>query len=235
MNWNLIPNFADLIRNWKTKMSIKKEKGIREFPVHTTNPYLPNLIVPSKKRTISIASDKSLGLLDFETGVITDTAFIGIRKRVDSEEFVKIFKGQIQALFELSTAAMRVFGYFMDATRFGKDSIYFSIKECMQYTKYKSQNSINIGISELLAKEFVAKSDKQNIFFINPSKFFNGDRMVMFNDYIKKGTSADKRYLEQMQQIETTAKDEGIKIEHLANNESDLDKAERQTLNEQTD
>lgn len=165
---------------------------ISQFKKHDKNPYLPNLIIPSRNKTVAI-SNKQLELFD-DTGVATvsEHAFIGIRKRVDKEQFVKIFKGQIRALFELSAAGIKVFGYFMDATRISDSMIYFSLSGCKEFTGYKSVNSINLGVSELLEKGFIARGPDSNTFFINPAIFFNGDRMTVVNQYIKIGSPADQ-------------------------------------------
>jgi len=65
-------------------------------------------------------SNKQLSLFDREGVEVENINFMGLRKRVDTEEFVKIYKAQIQALFELSNRAIKVFGYFMDALRISK-------------------------------------------------------------------------------------------------------------------
>lgn len=172
-------------------------KGVTQFPTHKENPYIHSLVIPSKNKTIAI-SNKQLGLFDPKTGDIEEknVGFMGLRKRVDTEEFVKIYKGQIQALFELSNRAIKVFGYFMEATRISSDTVIFDIEECKKYTNYKSKNSVTLGLAELLEKEFVARTGSHYKYYINPAKFFNGDRLVLFQDIVKKGSETDKELQE---------------------------------------
>lgn len=172
-------------------------KGVTEYPTHKSNPYVSNLVIPSRNKTIAI-SNKQLNLFDPKTGEVEEgnIGFMGLRKRVDTEEFVKIFKGQIQALFDLSNRALKVFGYFMESTRISKDTVIFDLDECREYTQYKSKNTINLAISELLEKEFIARTGSHYKYYINPAKFFNGDRMILFQDVVKKGSRIDKEIQE---------------------------------------
>lgn len=169
-------------------------KGVKEFPTYDENPYVHNLIVPSRNKTIAM-SNKQLSLFDREGTEVESINFMGLRKRVDTEEFVKIYKAQIQALFELSNRAIKVFGYFMDALRISNDLVVFDIKECKRYTGYSSKESVIRGVAELLEKQFIARTDVHYKYYINPSKFFNGDRLVLFEDVVKKGSHTDRELL----------------------------------------
>jgi len=159
------------------------EKSLSHFPVFKENPYMPPLIVPQKNKVVSV-SVKGLPLFDLSTGELqNEVAFIGIKEKVDKEQFVKIFKSQIQSLFGLSVIGIRVFGYFMSITRISTDTVIFRYKDCMEYTKYKSRSSVQKGLAELLQHEFIARTDSPSIYFLNPSIFFNGDRMVILREY----------------------------------------------------
>ena len=138
------------------------KKGVTGYPTHKSNPYLSTLVVPSRNKTIAI-SNKQLSLFDSKTGeeIESGVNFMGIRKRVDTEEFVKIYKGQIKAMFDLSNRAFKAFGYFMEATKISTDVVIFDLEECMDYTGYKSKNTLNLAITELLEKEFIARTGKK--------------------------------------------------------------------------
>lgn len=173
----------------KTEISMK---GVTDYPTHKANPYVHSLVIPSRNKTIAI-SNKQLSLFNPKTGAIEEDniGFMGLRKRVDTEEFVKIYKSQIQSLFELSSRAGKVFGYLMEATKISSDTVIFDLEECKEFTGYKSKNSIILAISELLEKEFIARTGSHYKYYINPAKFFNGDRLVLFEDIVKKGSKAD--------------------------------------------
>ena len=166
--------------------------GIRDFPVYSRNPYFKTLVVPTRNKIVAMGT-RQLPLFDPDTGEVEEMALMAVRQRVDKEPFVKIYKAQIQAMFNLSNRAMRVFGYFMDATRISDDMVYFSLKRCMEYTGYSSKATVLGGVADLLDAKFIARTDEPNTYFINPAKFFNGDRMVIVQDYVRKGSEADLR------------------------------------------
>jgi hypothetical protein len=65
-----------------------------------------------------------------------------------------------------------------------KDQVLFDLKDCMKFTGYNSKQSVYLGVSELLKNNFIARTPKAYTFFINPSIFFNGNRLVMVNEYV---------------------------------------------------
>lgn len=192
-------------------------KGITEFSPYKKNPYVDNLVIPSRNKTIAI-SNKQLNLFDPKTGEVESAGigFLGIRKRVDTEEFVKIYKAQIKTLFELSNRAIRLFGYCMEASKISHDKIILDAGECLEYTGYKSRNTLSLAIAELLEKEFLARTTSSNIYFINPAKFFNGDRMVLFQEIIREGSKTDRRLRqEEMQGVDRTLLPSEEALEHV--------------------
>lgn len=168
-------------------------KGVREFPQHSISPFFKGLY-QVKTRNKIFAVGKQYSLFDHKSGEIEvdKTAFIGMRKVVDKGEFVKIYRGAIQALFDLSLKAQRVYGYFMEAMRINDHAVLFDQTECMEHTGYKSKVSVWEGVAELLEKGFIARATKQNVFFVNPEISFNGDRLVQFNEWILRGSEAHK-------------------------------------------
>ena len=55
-----------------------------------------------------------------------------------------------------------------------------------EYTGYQSDNSIRIGLTNLLANEIIAKGRIDNLYYINPMFVFNGNRLTFANTYVKK-------------------------------------------------
>ena len=60
------------------------------------------------------------------------------------------------------------------------------IPDVMEYTKYKQRRSIESAINQLLSKDVIAKSVKPNMYFINPTVLFNGDRLIIANAFVKR-------------------------------------------------
>lgn len=171
----------------------KSKKRLSDFPEVTENPFIKNLILPSKIKTNVIATKNGGVILNTKTGEIDDdTLFIAQRKLLDKEPFVKLFQSQLKALFNLSQAGVRVFGYLMEQIRFD-DKVLFDWKECQEFTGYSSSSSISKGLIELLDAGFIAKTPKTNVYFINPQIFFKGDRIVLIQEYRRKAKLDDPR------------------------------------------
>lgn len=178
--------------------------AIRKHQKFTDNPFAKGLYAMKRgRKTVAIAS-KSYGLFDRQTGEVEDTTkahgFIGVQRIVDKEEFVKIFIAGLARYMELSQLGQQILGYFFHATKIGDDKVYFDIHECVKFTG-KSTVSCSRGLTELLDKEFVARSNQINIYFINVNLFFKGDRYTLFDDVILKG-SRTAQIMEKKQQID---------------------------------
>jgi hypothetical protein len=138
-----------------------KPKKLSDFPEEKENPFVKNLVVPSKMKTNVIATKNGGAILNLKTGEIdNDTLFLAQKKILDKEPFVKLFQSQLKALFNLSQAGVRVFGYFMEQTTFD-DMVLFDWKECQSFTGYNSTSTIARGLVELLDAGFIAKTSKQ--------------------------------------------------------------------------
>lgn len=184
-------------------MTKKSKETIRvtDFPKHEVSPFFKGLYqVKTGNKTIAVGSGQ-YGLFDRTSGnvEVDKTAFIGVRKIVDKGEFIKVYKGAIFALFDVSKKAQLVFAYFMTAMKMNDHEVYFDAKECMEKTGYRSTRSVWEGLGELLKKGFIARSQKTHIYYINPELAFNGDRLFQFHDWIKKGSETHEKIIEEEQ------------------------------------
>jgi hypothetical protein len=57
----------------------------------------------------------------------------------------------------------------------------------MNHTGYKSKKTIFTGLSELLENKFIARGNHPYKYFINPTIFFNGDRITFLKQYEIEG------------------------------------------------
>lgn len=165
--------------------NLEINKGVKSFQEYKTNPFLEGLTIKTKNQITSIARSP-LTVLNPETGELHETAFMHTKKMVDNDEFVKVFKAHLQLFFNLSQRALRVLGYFASALKINDDRVYFDLSDCKEYTKYSATQSIFLGLGELLDKKAIARSDKTNIYFINPAILFNGNRLVVMQEFVKK-------------------------------------------------
>lgn len=162
-----------------------KYVGISNFEQFRENPFIPNLLIPKGNKNVTIAKSNK-AIFNTSTGEIDDnTLFIGMKKELDKDQFVKIFHSQLQVIFDLSKAALKIFSYIASVTEFG-DKILFDLEDCKNYTGYKGVESIYKGIGELLKAEMIARTKQSNVYFINPQIFYKGDRIVLVTEYRKK-------------------------------------------------
>jgi hypothetical protein len=180
---------------------LNTEVGIKEFPIHTKNPYMPNLIIPQRNKIVQAVSGDGWSLINTETGE-EKGLLLAIKQKVDKEEFVKIYRSQIQLLFNLSSSAIKVFGYIMESLEINKDLIILDIKEVCRYTGYKTRATIYKALIELLENKFIARTSKPNVYFINPAIFFNGNRIVLVKEYMKDDSIRDKRNFSNLENSE---------------------------------
>lgn len=168
---------------------MNNEAKITDFPQHRENPFIPEMLFPKGTKSIAIGRPNDKTLVDNVTGQIDNSLFIGIRKEVDKEEFVKIFHSQLQSLFNLSKCALKVLSYFMSITKFN-DELLFDLDDCKSFTGYSSKESVSNGIAELLKNEIIARGRNSYRYYANPSIFYKGDRIVLVTEYKEKRVKA---------------------------------------------
>lgn len=171
---------------------------LSDFQKNKENPFMKQAIEGIenhvvKKYKSSTGSDKKavVAVADTETGEIFKTSFIR-QIEVDEEQFTKLYLSNFAAFFDLSTAAIRVFGYIMTCMKPRNDMIIFSQEDCLEYTKYSSKATVYKGLAELVKAEIIARGPADNLWFINPLIMFNGDRVTFAKQYVKKQSKLAK-------------------------------------------
>ena len=139
-----------------------------------------------KYKTASNTSQRAiLQAIDPNTGeLLGHTQFIR-QIEVDEENFAKFYLSRFPKFFELKPQAIKVFGYILNQLIPNKDEFIFIMEECKEYTGYKSDNSIRIGLTNLLASEVIAKGRIDNLYYINPMFVFNGNRITFADTYVR--------------------------------------------------
>jgi hypothetical protein len=167
---------------------------------HKTNPFLENMIVPVKGQRVQISKlgkDDNV-LINQSTGEVQGTHVTTYRK-VDSEQFVKLFTANIALTFELSSAGIKSFGVLLWAVQnkaLSKDEVDLDSFLLEEFTDAHSRNDSPLrlshatfkrGLTELEKSQIIAKTLRKGRYFINPNFVFNGDR-VAFTTMIEKKT-----------------------------------------------
>ena len=157
---------------------------VSEAVAHSENPFLKDgvLKVDKANKTILMGGTKDV-VVNMETGATEGITMLHKFKEVDRTQFVKLYTSEIQSLFDLSQAGLKVFGYVVQCMRIKDDTIYINVPDLKEFCGYKQTKQVYRGLAELIANQVIAKSSKSNIWFINPSVIFNGDRIAFIKEY----------------------------------------------------
>lgn len=174
--------------------AIKGIESYDDFPKFKENPFLCLLMDQMKltwKTKGVLNGIGSVEYVDKDTGQIVSASENRVFRRkeyVDSGTFTKMYYSQMKILFSLSGTTIKVFGYFIqqmdESNENGK--VYFRLKECMDFLNLRSRASIYSGLRELITRGFICKTDIPWQFFVNPLYVFKGNRLVIFNEYIRQ-------------------------------------------------
>ena len=165
---------------------------------YKTNPFLDDMIVPVKGQKVQISKlgkDNNI-LVNQSTGEVHGTHVTTYRK-VDSEQFVKLFTANIALTFQLSSAGIKAFGVLLwvvqnkalskdevDLDSYALDEFYELHKDSEPPLRL-GHPTFKRGINELEKAQIVAKTLRKGRYFINPNFVFNGDR-VAFTTVIER-------------------------------------------------
>jgi hypothetical protein len=177
-------------------MEIKKDEyiGIKNFHANQVNPFVKQTIQHIEKgEKVTLMATKNPDLIINSDGEVKGHSVFLRRSKVDKAQFLKIYVSSLANFFDLSKNAVKIFSYLSSILEINRDFIYVDIDECMKFTGYNSRKSILKGLSELIENQFIARSNRTNKYFINPTIFFNGDRLVLLNEYITENGLSDEK------------------------------------------
>ncbi len=162
-----------------------------KFPRHKTNPFLKDMLIPVRDKKIQLSrlgKDDNV-LINQATGEAQGT-HVTTYKRVDSDQFVKLFTANIALTFDLTAAGIKVFNVLMfavQANAISKDVVFLDTYVLDDFISIQEANGKNVklsattfkrGLNELEKANIIAKTKRQGQYFINPNFVFNGDRIA---------------------------------------------------------
>ena len=95
----------------------------------------------------------------------------------------------------------------------------FLMSECKDFTGYKGEKSIYIGLASLVEKKIIARGPSDSVYFINPMVAFNGDRVTFAKSYIKKQKKKTIKDPMQVDLLDAIAEEETKTTTKLKRNE----------------
>ena len=165
----------------------RSKKGGNMSLRYKQNPFLEGMVVPVKNRAVrlnKLGKDDNI-LINNETGEHLGT-HLTTYKKVDGEQFVKLFTANIGLTFDLTAAGIKAFGVVMWVVQHGaisKDEVpmdSFTLKDFLENhtAKRLSIATFKRGLNELERAQILAKTLRKGRYFINPNFVFNGDRIA---------------------------------------------------------
>ena len=158
---------------------------------YKSNPFLQNMVIPVKGKQVrlsAIGKNENI-LVNQSTGESCGT-HVTTYKRVDGEQFIKLFTANIPMTFDLSAQGIKAFSVLMWALQhraIAKDEIYLDTHTREDFIEAHqgqdkplrlSQATFARGLAELTKAQIIAKTLRQGIYWINPNFVFNGDRIA---------------------------------------------------------
>ena len=175
-----------------SKKGIEMRLGIR----YKSNPFINEMVINTKAKQVRVSAygrdgGSGMDLVNRDTGEIRGTHIVTY-KRVDEEQFVKLFTAQVGAIFDLKAAGIKALTVLMWAVQYkamGRDVVCldrFTLDDFLGESSLTlSKATYQRGINELEKAQIIAKTQKKGDYFINPNFLFNGDR-VAFTTALEK-------------------------------------------------
>jgi hypothetical protein len=170
-----------------SNMSTKTREVVR----YANNPFIEGMVVPIRGQRVQLSklgSDDNI-LVNQSTGEVHGTHITTYRK-VDSEQFVKLFTANIALTFDLKAAGIKAFNvlvWMLQNRAVSRDLVpmdKFALEDFLTAHDDRkppiklSQPTFWRGLAELEAAQIVARHVRPGWYFINPNFVFNGDRIA---------------------------------------------------------
>lgn len=174
----------------------EKKLGIRAAEKHSKNPFLEGATttIKGRKKFYNVIA-KGDQILTREGEV---KPFEGVEhkvvKLVDDAEFVKVFATGVAGIYDLNAPGKKVFGFLLEMVQQNPntDRIFLHFMDALEEPWKISKPVFFRGMAELIDKNFVAPSDRQNMFFLNPLMVWNGDRFRFVTEYARESAREAK-------------------------------------------
>jgi hypothetical protein len=166
--------------------------GVRSAPTHKENPFLHGSLsaVKGRRKNYTVASD-AMTLTDNQGNVMGAVQHT-ITRVVDDTQFVKVFSEGIAGMYDLGRPGAKVFRFLFDEVQKNpnQDRMYLYFMDALEEPWRIPKSTFFKGMAELLEKGFLAKSANPNMFFLNPSMMWNGDRFRFVQEYQRASLTA---------------------------------------------
>lgn len=170
-------------------------KKIGDYSLNKVNPFLADTVqhIEKGEKTLLFGQKNPDLIIDSDSQIKGHSLFAR-KVQVDKAKFMKVFMTGLSNWFDLSKAGIKVFAYVANQVEPNRDSFIFSLERCKDFTGYKSDKMIFSGLAELAENKFIARGENPFIYYINPTVFFNGDRLTFIEQYeLERKEESDKK------------------------------------------
>lgn len=184
-----------------TEQIDRRKAGITKYK---TNPFRTEMVAQVELGHKTLTFGTGNKAVDQKTGECLGEAAYKQTRVVDKTKFIMMYQALQNAFWQLSNRSQKVLRlvFFEVSERaIGKDEIYlnwevaneFFIQEDMKM----SRATYFRGLKELIEKKVIAESTRPNIYYINPTLMFNGNRAT----FIQQIIIDDPQILDEAQEI----------------------------------
>lgn len=162
-------------------------------PLNRQNPFLEETLqhIEKGEKTL-LFGQKDRDLLIDSDGQVKGHSLFARKMTVDKAKFMKVFMTGLINWFDLSKASIKVFAYVANQVVPNKDTFIFDLEDCKAFTSYSGRNTITSALAELVDNQFIARGPNPYIYYINPTVFFNGDRLTFIEQYEVEATERQR-------------------------------------------
>lgn len=162
-------------------------KTASSYPTFRQNPFIKTTVIKTRSKRVTVARGSTI--IDSQTGEIEGLTEVAQVFKVDEAQFIKVFTSQIKAFFDLGQGAYRLMQIVFAITQKippHTDRIYMNPETLPEDLPAISTSAFYRALAELLEKGFLARVESdRHWYFINPTLFFNGDRVRFITEYQK--------------------------------------------------
>ncbi|HDI9115719.1 TPA: replication/maintenance protein RepL [Escherichia coli] len=179
---------------------MSKSKALNINKRFSENPFIKDLIIPVKNKQVRISrlgEDNNI-MINQSTGEVLGGTSVVTYKKVDSDNFIKLFTQNIKLAFELTQAGQKALFVLFWAVqnKTNNDLVLldqYALNDFINENKGLSMSlpTFKRGLGELVKSQILAMNKRKGFYYINPNFVFNGDR-VAFTTVLEMNKSSHK-------------------------------------------